>query len=239
MNAVTTRRAPAKPKPFAWSYSKLKNFETCPKRHWHIDIAKDVSEPESEQLKYGNVVHTVMAQYIQHGTQMPPALEMELRPFADRVFDWKGVDVRSRGATVEVEQQYAITADLGPTEWFGKDAWFRGIGDVVWELGPLCFIGDWKTGKILEDTPQLILMAACIFAHKPHIQMVRSQFIWLKEDAETTYDVKRADMPAHWANLLPRVQQMVEAHRQMNFPAKPSGLCKRWCPVKQCPHNGG
>jgi spore coat polysaccharide biosynthesis protein SpsF (cytidylyltransferase family) len=45
------------PKPFAWSYSKLKNYEVCPKRHWHVDVKKDFKEAESEALKQGNLVH--------------------------------------------------------------------------------------------------------------------------------------------------------------------------------------
>ena len=45
MQVTTTRN---KPKSFAWSYSKLKNFETCPKRSWHLDVARDIKEPEGE-----------------------------------------------------------------------------------------------------------------------------------------------------------------------------------------------
>ena len=50
--AVTTYN---KPKPFAWSYSRLKNFEVCPKRHFHVDIAKDFREEEGESLVWGNI----------------------------------------------------------------------------------------------------------------------------------------------------------------------------------------
>lgn len=243
LNAPTLRRdgsayAP-KAKPFAWSYSRLKNFEACPKKHYHIDIAKDIQEPESEQLKHGDIVHKVMAQYIEHGTVMPPVLEPQLKPWADHVFKFKGVDVRTKGAVVEVEQKYALTKDFEICEFFDKRAWFRGIGDVIWRLGPVGYIGDWKTGKILDDSQQLALMAACLFAKYPELKIVRSVFVWLKEEAETPLDIKRSDMPAMWANIWPRIEALKIAHETQNYPPKPGGLCKRWCPVKQCPHNGG
>ena len=71
MSVVTTRRAPAGPKPFSWSYSRLKNFETCPKRHWHVDINKDAKEEDSEQLQWGNAVHKALADRIAKGTSLP------------------------------------------------------------------------------------------------------------------------------------------------------------------------
>jgi hypothetical protein len=240
MIAVTTARRDGGviKKQFSWSYSRLKNFETCPKRHWHIDIQKDVKEEESEALTYGNNVHTVMAHYIEKGTQMPPVLEPKLKPWADKVFEFKGIDVRTKGAKVFVEQKLAITEDFAACEFFDKQAWFRGIGDVMWTLGPLGYIGDWKTGKIVEDSQQLFLMAQCMFARHPELQIIRSAFIWLKDDADTTADIKRSDLAKGWANLLPRVAALKQAHDTTNYPARPGGLCRKWCPVTQCPHHG-
>ena len=51
----------AKPKPFAWSYSKLKNFEVCPKRHYNVDVIKAFKEEEGEALQWGNAVHKALA----------------------------------------------------------------------------------------------------------------------------------------------------------------------------------
>ena len=65
MQVTTTRN---KPKAFAWSYSRLKNFESCPKRHYHVDVVKDVREEESEQLKWGNALHDAFAKRQAHVT---------------------------------------------------------------------------------------------------------------------------------------------------------------------------
>lgn len=231
MQVTTTRR---RPKPFAWSYSKLKNYESCPKRHYHIDVAKDVKEEESEQLQYGNTLHKVLAEAIEGKNPLPKHFS-HLQPWVEKVLS----GVTPGGDTkVLVEQQMAITKGFGPTDWFGKDAWYRGIGDVVKIAGPVALVMDWKTGKILEDGTQLALMAQCVFAHHPQLQKIRTEFIWLKEDASTRADFTRADMVKIWAGVLPRVQQLESAYKMTEFPPKPNHLCRKWCPVRSCPHNG-
>jgi len=61
LQTTTTRYKPAGPKPFAWSYSKLKNFEVCPKRHYNVDVIKSFKEEEGEALVWGNMVHKALA----------------------------------------------------------------------------------------------------------------------------------------------------------------------------------
>jgi hypothetical protein len=226
---ITTYNNPAA-KPFAWSYSKLKNYEVCPKRHFHIDVAKDFKETESDQLKEGNFVHKVLAERISKGTPLPPRVK-EYEPWAAMIV--------AGGGTILVEQQMAIRKDFSKCEWFGgKQVWFRGIGDVVVLHDQVGLVWDWKTGKIKEDATQLMSMAQCVFSHHPQIQAVRSEFIWLSEGARTRLDFKRADMPGHWASVLPRVALLEQANQTMTYPAKPGFLCKRWCPVTSCPHYG-
>lgn len=232
MNAVTTRRdGSAIRKAFSWSYSRLKNFETCPKKHWHVDIQKDVPVEQSEQLDYGNAVHKWLAEFISEGKPLPQHAQADLQEWGDWIRDMPGKKL--------VEQQLAIDENFGKCEWFGKQAWFRGVADVVVLNGPVALIVDWKTGKIVEDSQQLALTAACVFAHFPEVQKLASVFVWLKEDAKTTATYTRAEMPAMWNNLWPRIQNLKQAHDMTNYPPKPGGLCKRYCPVVKCPHHGG
>jgi len=226
MRLVTTG---GKPKPFTWSYSKLKNYETCPKRYYNIDVAKKFKEEESDQLSYGNNLHKALAEAIDGKKPLPPSFQ-KLQPWVDRVATGTG--------KVLVEQQLAITADFTPTTWFGDDVWFRGVVDVLKIVGPVALVMDWKTGKILEDGVQLALFAQCVFSHHPEVQKIRTEFIWLKEDAKTRADFSRADMVSVWGGLMPRVQMLKNAHASMEFPPKPQGLCKRYCPVSSCPHYG-
>lgn len=225
---VTTVRN--KPKSFAWSYSKLKNFESCPKRHWHLDIARDIKEEEGEALIWGNMVHKALAEAVEGKAELPNTMK-DYQKWVDRI-------TSGGNSTILVEQKLAIRKDFSACSWFDNDAWYRGIGDVIKIVGPVALICDYKTGKILEDGSQLALMAACVFAHHPNIQKVRSEFIWLKEDATTRADFSRDDMADIWRGLWPRIEALENAHNTTSYPAKPGPLCKRWCPVSVCPHHG-
>ncbi len=225
--AFTTRR---RVKAWSWSYSKLKNYETCPKRHWHLDIQRDVKEPEGPALKWGNEVHAALEARIAKGKPLPPSMQ-EYEPWAKRVLTGAG--------EILVEQKFAIKADFTACDWFDDQAWFRAKGDVVKINGAVALVVDWKTGKVLDESEQLALMAACVFAAYPKIQMIRSMFAWLKEDADTVEDFTREGMVDFWAHIWPRITKLKEAHDGTLYPPKPGGLCKKYCPVKQCPHNGG
>lgn len=230
MQIVTTRRdGGAVVKPFTWSYSRLKNFESCPKRHFHIDIEKSAKEEDSEQLSWGNEAHDALAKRIRDGLILPKPMQA-YEPWCQKILSTPG--------KVLVEQQLAITKDFGPTTFFAKDVWFRAIGDVIKITAPVALIADWKTGKIVEDSQQLALAAACVFAHHSDVQMVRSEFIWLKDDASSRADFKRSDMPAMWRGLWPRIEALKAAHEGSNYPPRPGYLCRKWCPVVKCPHHG-
>lgn len=224
---TTTRN---KPKAWAWSYSRVKNYRTCPKRHFHIDIKRDVVEEKSDALLYGDFVHKALAERIEKGTEIPEMHRGLLEPWAAKVLAGPG--------KVLVENKLAITDQFAPCTYFANDCWFRTIADVIKLNGPVAVVIDWKSGKVLEDSVQLALIAAVVFAHYPEIQAIRTEFVWLKEDAVTRADFRRSDVPAIWAGILPEVQLLKHASDTMTFPPKPSGLCKRFCPVRQCPHHG-
>jgi RecB family exonuclease len=228
MQVTTTYNNP-KSKPFAWSFSKLKNFETCPKRHYHIDIKKDVKEEESEMLAFGNALHEALAKRIKDQTPLP-------KPYAE--YETWAQKLEGPGQTL-VEQKLAITADYAPCTFFDNKAWYRGVADVIKINKSVALALDWKTGKIKEDSVQLALMAACVFAHHPQVQRIRSEFVWLQHDATTRIDVTRDDIVKLWVTLKPRIDQLKQAYDTNTFPPKQGGLCRKWCPVTQCQYHGG
>jgi hypothetical protein len=219
----------SKPKPFTWSYSRLKNYETCPKRHWHVDIAKDAKEEDSEQLLWGNQVHDALAKRIGKGVELPTTMKV-YEPWCEKIL--------TGGGKILVEQKLAITEEFKACGFFDKTVWFRSVGDVIKISGPVALIADWKTGKVIDDSQQLALAAACVFAAYPEVQKIRSAFIWLKEDTTTDATFDRDSMVDMWGSLWPRIEQLKQAHETTNYPAKPGYLCRRWCPVRQCPHYG-
>lgn len=228
MPAITVRH---KPKPFTWSYSRLKNYRTCPKRYFHCDVNKDVPFEETDEIKWGHDVHAALANRISKGIQLPEGM---------RQWDKWAQQILTGAGKIEVEQKMAFSETFEAKGYFEDGVWFRGVGDVI-KISPDKMVAaayDWKTGKIVEDSEQLQLMAQCVFSKHPEVQAVLTKFVWLKEDAETTQVFKRSDMPMFWVNLRPEIEALKQAEAELNFPATPNRLCGKYCPVMQCPHNG-
>ena len=213
---------------WAGSYSKLKNYETCPKRHYEVDIAKNFKD-STEQLDWGNRVHKSLADACTGKVALPLELK-DYQKWVDRV--------RAGPGELLVEQKYAITRDFQACEYFGPRVWWRGIGDAVRVDGPVALGLDWKTGKVLHDSVQLMLLAACIFAFHKEVKVVRTEFIWLKDDCSTQDIWWRKDMADAWVSLLPRIKALEDANKTMTFPPVPGKLCRSYCPVLSCPYHG-
>lgn len=241
-------------KPFSWSYSKLKNYETCPRRHYHCDLKRDIQEPESDALLWGNMLHDALANAI--GTDdnhlREPRERITQKPLPEdmkRYQPWvaKMLNARGLGAKVYAEQSLAITRQFKPCSWFGADAWFRTKVDALVVSPDAQFASgyDWKTGKMVEDSPQLLMTAIAVMMHNPTIQAVRTEFVWLKfmkdDDPFGCTDrisFRREEIPQLWSGLVPRIKNLQRAYDEKTYPATPGGLCRRWCPVHTCEHHG-
>lgn len=220
-------------KPVAWSYSSLTAFETCPKRYYLTKVSKQVQEPQTEATLWGNKVHKALELRLTHNKPLPETMA-GFEPLAQTVVE------RAKGGKIGAEQKMALTANFRPTTWFAKDVWVRGITDFTVEKGDKMFIGDWKTGKPTPESAQLKLTAAMTFAHKPYINTIINSFVWLKSGGTTNAVFTRDDVPEIWQEFMPRVQRLEHAMAENKFPARPSGLCAKWCPVGKalCDHCG-
>jgi len=217
------------PKPFAWSFSKLKNYETCPLKYQQVDLLKAFREAPSKELKWGDEVHHAIAAALLNKMALPKEMQA-YQPWLDKVNTIPG--------DLYVEQKYAINKDFKPTGYFDGDVWFRGIGDAVKIIRDRGVIVDWKTGAIKADSVQLMLMAQCLFSHFPQLVEVYTMYVWLKEDTKTVEIFTRQDLADGWLGLFDRVNTLENATKTNNFPPKPSGLCKRHCPVASCQFHG-
>lgn len=213
----------------SWSYSKVKNFETCPKRYLEVDVLKKFKE-DTTQLREGNVTHDMLAKAVLSGDVPPDPQYAGLQKWVD--------EVRNAPGELLTEQKYAIDRQFQPCEYFAPSAWYRGIGDVVRVDGPVADVTDWKTGKPKDDPGQLTLMAILVFAFHPEVQRIRTRFVWLQFDDTTDMWFSRRQIPEMWATILPRVERLKTAHEQNLFNPKPGFLCRRYCPVTTCPHHG-
>lgn len=217
------------PKAFAWSYSALKNFETCQKRYLHYNVRKDVVEPETPQLAEGNALHKHFADRLSKGMPLPLGYGMH-EPLLARIAAAPG--------TLAVEQKLAITAEFRPATYFARDVWFRTVVDAGKTHEGRCTVFDWKTGKQVSDDTQLALMAATIMAHDPGVQRVKAALVYVNHGGIEQAEYTRDSLVEIWNDIIPRVRAIEKAAATQTYHPKPSGLCRRYCAVVSCPYHG-
>lgn len=216
-------------KPFAWSYSALKNFETCPKRYLHYNVLKDVVEPESTQLAEGNRLHDVFAKRLSKGAGLPLGYAQ---------FESMLARIAAAPGTLSVEQKLAITGDFQPVGFFGKGVWARSVIDAVVVSGTTAVVFDWKTGKPSVDETQLAIMAGTIFVHQPQVTRVKAALVFVHHQHTEPAEYVREDQASIWNEIIPRVRALQKAIATQEYPPRPSGLCKKYCAVVSCPYYG-
>ena len=216
-----------------WSFSKIKSFEQCPKKFYHLKVAKDYKEPETEAMLYGTAVHLAAEEYVRDGKPLPPEY-MYIKAPIDALCAKQGEKL--------CELEMGLTADLEPCGFFDDDCWYRGIADlvIVDKENKLAWVIDYKTGKNTRyaDKGQLELMALCVFKHFPEVETVRGGllFVVCNELIKDTYEVdKSGEM---WEKWLADYNRMEQAYKNDVWNAHQSGLCKRHCIVTECVHNG-
>jgi len=216
-----------------WSYSGLTSFETCPKRYYHIKVAKDVQDRPGEAAMWGSTVHKHLEDRVRDNKPLPITIAG---------YEGLAAMIANAPGTKLVEQQLAVTSGLAPTTWDSTSAWCRGIVDVgvITYSGRQAMLLDWKTGKRKPDNDQLMLFAGLSFAHYSSLEKVQTGFVWLKDKKIDKQQFTRKDIPTIWQHFIPRVERMERAYTKALFPPKPSGLCKNYCPVKknQCEFSG-
>lgn len=209
----------------AWTYSQLDSFETCPRKFYHTKVKRDVVEPPTIHTEWGTKVHTAMENYILNGEVLPEGMT-QWQSLIEKIAALPGEKL--------VEYKYALDKNFQPADW--KQAWTRGVADLVVIHKDKAAVMDYKTGK-RKPSEQLDLYATYIFAHHPEIQVVTTGFVWLKQRRIDRKQIVKKELPTVWQSFLPRVAKLESAYERDSWPAKTSGLCNGWCPVSSCEFN--
>lgn len=217
----------------AWSFSRIKAFEQCPKQFYHEKVLKQYTFVETDAMRYGTEFHKACEDYIGANAELDSRFAW-IKPTLDALNAKKGTKV--------VEQKLGLTADLEPCGFYDKQVWFRGIVDlaIIDESSKLAWIIDYKTGKNSKyaDKGQLELMALTIFAHYPEVERINAGllFVMPRDLIKAQYTIEnKADL---WAKWLAKYATMEKAFEVDVWNPKPNGLCRRHCQVTECPHNG-
>lgn len=220
----------------SWSYSSITMFDQCPKKYYHLRVAKDISEPPSEAMLYGTRVHLAAEKYIRDGEPIPKKYAY-MQPFLTTLNKIEG------DKYCEIKMGIKrVDGELVPCDFDDKEVWYRGIADllIVNEDKGEARVVDYKTGKSSRyaDTKQLALMAACVFLHFPKVSTVKSGLLFV-----VCRDFIKADYEKDSGfNVFDQLKETIvsreTAYESGVFNPKKNFTCKAWCPVLICPHNG-
>jgi len=216
-----------------WSFSKAKAFDTCPKQFYHEKILKEYPFEETEATRYGTEFHKACEDYIGKDTPLPKKFGF-IEPTLEALNNKRGVKV--------CEKKLGLTEDLEPCDFFDRRVWFRGIADliIVDILAGVAWVIDYKTGRSSKyaDKGQLELMALSVFKHYPQVTKVKAGLLFVIAGSliKETYEIDSESIL--WEKWLAKYAKMKIAFDKEVWNPRPSGLCKRHCPVMECPHNG-
>lgn len=212
----------------AWSYSSIKTFDQCPKKYYHLRIAKDVKDEPGEAADYGSAVHLAAEEYIRDGKPIPDKFAY-MRPIVERLAALPGDKY--------AELKLGVTRDFEPCDFFAKDVWWRGIADLLVIDGHRAWCVDYKTGKSARyaDTKQLDLLAGAVFTHFPHVMTIKSSLIFVVSGdliPKKHMITERSEYLSVFNDELARLDAAMDSGV---FNPKSGPLCG-WCPVVDCAH---
>jgi hypothetical protein len=215
----------------AWSYSSIKTFDQCPKKYFHLKVAKDVKDTAGPEADYGTKAHSAAEDYIKHGTPIPDTFKV-MRPVVEALAKFPG------DKHAELRLSVAKTdAGYAPTTFFGKDVWWRGIVDLLIIDGEVAHMVDYKTGKNAKyaDMKQLDLMAGAIFVHYPEVMKIKSGLAYVVSDEFPKKTHYRKHLDDYLSVFDPQIESLENAIDSGVWNAKTGPLCG-WCPVVNCEH---
>lgn len=216
----------------SFSHTALKDFENCPLAFHHKRVLRDVSFVQTEAAVFGVEAHKHFELRVTEGKPLPA----NYSDYESVLFDKIG------GYKLEAERQYCLNDKLEETEWYAKDAWIRGVIDLlVWLDDETVWVVDFKTGKRRPDFGQLELFAAFVMHTNPKVKTVRASYLWInvKPPAIDTEIYTRDQLNGIWASVMTKIRRVYKAAEHDVWPARPSGLCS-WCDVKKqlgCAHS--
>jgi hypothetical protein len=219
-------------KPITWSYSSLALYQQCPKKYYHLKVAKDIKEPLGEAIIFGNEIHKIAEEYVGKGRPIPEKYN-HIEPALKSLKDMPGEKL--------CENKLGLTAELEPCGFFDKNVWWRGVADIIILQGDTALTVDYKTGKSSKfaELKQLEIVSLAIFKHFPDVKKVKAGLMFLFADdfIKTAY---LADSQEElWGSWISDVGQLKASVENDMWNPKPNFTCRGWCPVTSCDHNEG
>jgi hypothetical protein len=202
----------------AWSFSRWKDYETCPAlaKFKHIEKRK---EPGNAAMDRGTDIHTLAERFANGKLKdLPKELETFSEEFKELVT-----------FKAQLEQDWAFDANWQRTGWFDKNAWLRIKMDAHYMVKTDLFVIDHKTGKPRpeEHKLQLELYVLGGMLMYPDAKKITAKLWYLDQGVEETLVVTNTPQAlVKYKNMwINRTRAMLNDTR---FAPRPGNYC-RWC----------
>jgi len=216
---------------FVWSHSSLKTFQQCPKKYYHLKVAKDIVDTPHESAVYGSAVHLAAEEHVRDGKPVPKKYGY-MEPILESLTKIEGEK--------HCEIKLGLTRDLEHCDFSAKNVWWHGIVDllIVDHDKNLAHMVDYKTSKNARyaDPQQLDLMAVAVFAKFPSIQKIKSALLFVVSNEFVRKEHYADKRKQYMQGVMPDLQRLSSAFNSGVWNPVSGPLC-RFCPVKTCEHN--
>jgi hypothetical protein len=213
-----------------WSFSTLKDFESCKYRTYLSKVEKMPHPTGNMQAAdRGNRVHDAAEEFVTGKTDV---LIKELEKFETSLNRLKEEFLQG---IVECEQNWGFTAEWDTVSWRDDSLWCRMKLDVLLFDGEdSAYVIDYKTGKKfgneIKHTDQGLSYAIGTIMRYPQIQTVQVEF-WYTDQGET---LKKLFTRSQLMLLVPHLEE--RAHKMTSctsFEPSPSVHTCKWCPHRE------
>jgi CRISPR/Cas system-associated exonuclease Cas4 (RecB family) len=207
----------------AWSYSRWKDYESCPAKakYKHVDKLK---EPGSAAMDRGSMIHKLAENYVK---DKKLSLYPELASFSEEF-----QALRQQRALCE--QDLAFDSNWAPVDWMARNAWLRVKMDVSVLLKTELRVIDYKTGKKNpEHVVQLSLYAMAGFIVETSAKVANSELWYLDVGELVEAQFNRSQLSSLKENWVAKTQPMLS---DTEFNPTPSPSSCRYCHFRKSNH---
>lgn len=218
----------------AWSYSSLKLFDICPRKYEAERITKEVPFTDTTATIYGKEFHLACEEFIRDGKPLDPRFEW-MRGKLETLNKLPGDKHCELKLGVKKEDGRLVACDF-----FDAEVWFRGVADLVIVDGAKGYVLDYKTSKSSKyaDLKQIALMSAALFLKFPQLERIKGALLFAVAEDLVRAEYTRENALNIFADLHETLALREVSYYTNVFNEKPNGLCRKWCGVLSCPHNG-
>lgn len=216
------------PRMRAWSYSRYKDYSTCPfkSKLKHIDGLK---EPGNKAMERGSHIHKLAEDFVKLKQKTLPE---ELKMFAREFKKLQKLDTRT-------EDRWAFDMNWVPCEFFDSNTWLRMVADaqhvkVLKSDEERMTVIDYKTGRIYGDNQdQMQLYAVGVFHRFPAVQKVKVELWYIDSGDIIELEFNRSQAEELRQQWEERIKPMMT---DTQFAPRPNRFCAK-CHFRKA--NGG